>query len=181
MNIPKPNPEHIPSYYQTYTSKVEGNDLLQCLGQGEMTTYKLFAELPAAMADFRYSPNKWSVKEMLLHLIDSERVFLYRALRFSRLDPTPLPGFEQDDYVVPSGAGERSMDSLLEEYQTSRQSSLAFFASLTPKQWEFMGTASEVSMSAASIGFIICGHEIHHSKVLLERYVPLWNEANQSK
>ena len=174
MLIPKPDQTDVPDYYQGYTALVQGNDLLQCLREGQTHIPEQFRALPVAMADYRYATGKWSVKEVLLHLIDTERIMCYRALRFSRHDTTPLPGFEQDDYVPYSGASKRSMESLLEEYVLTRQCSMAFLASLTSNQWQFKGTASGVEFNAAMLGFIVCGHELHHLKVLRERYLGTW-------
>ena len=121
--------------------------------------------------EYRYDKGKWTIKEVIQHLMDAERIFAYRALRIARQDQTPLPGFEQNDYVQPSQANERSLDDLINEFKAIRASTVALFNSFTDKMLLAKGTASNSPVSVRAIGFIIMGHEIHHCQVIKERYL----------
>jgi uncharacterized damage-inducible protein DinB len=121
--------------------------------------------------DYQYAEGKWTIKEIIQHLIDSERVFSYRALRISRNDKTPLPGFDENDYVANSNGKERSLQSLLTEMAVVRQSTLSLFNSFSHEQLTKIGNASNREVSVRAIGFIIIGHQKHHQKVFSERYL----------
>ena len=121
--------------------------------------------------NYKYAKDKWSIKELLLHIIDTERVFAYRALRFAREDKTDLPGFEQDDYVITSDANTRSKASLLNEYNFQRASTIALFSSFNDSMLMKIGMAGGNPMSVRAIGFITSGHEVHHCNILRERYL----------
>ncbi|MFI8379704.1 DinB family protein [Leeuwenhoekiella sp. NPDC079379] len=120
---------------------------------------------------YAYDSRKWTVLESLLHVIDTERIFTYRALRIGRGDKTPLAGFEQDDYIKPSGANLRSMTSLIEEYNQVRSCTINLFKNLSAEALLEIGTASNSTLSARAAGFIICGHEIHHAYIIKTRYL----------
>jgi uncharacterized damage-inducible protein DinB len=121
--------------------------------------------------DYQYAEGKWTIKEIIQHLIDSERVFSYRALRISRNDKTPLPGFDENDYVSNSNGKERSLQSLLTEMAVVRQATLSLFNSFSQEQLTKIGIASNKEVSVRAIGFIIIGHQKHHQKVFSERYL----------
>jgi uncharacterized damage-inducible protein DinB len=121
--------------------------------------------------DYQYSEGKWTIKEIIQHLIDSERVFSYRALRISRNDNTPLPGFDENYYVANSNGKERSLQSLLTEMAVVRQSTLSLFNSFSEEQLTKIGIASNREVSVRAIGFIIIGHQKHHQKIFEERYL----------
>ena len=121
--------------------------------------------------DYRYAEGKWTIKDILQHLVDAERVFAYRALCFARNDKTELPGFEEDDYVIEANANKRSIQDLLTELLIVRQSSLALFKSFNDEQLMRIGTASNNPMSVRALGFIIIGHQNHHQRVFEERYL----------
>jgi hypothetical protein len=127
--------------------------------------------LTEEQAEYRYVPEKWSIKEMLGHLIDCERVFVYRAMSIARGEKQSLPGFDQDDYVKTGNFDQRSIESLRGEYETVRNASIAFFESLEPALWLETGLANEVNVSVRAIGYIVPGHEAHHLTVLRERYL----------
>jgi hypothetical protein len=121
--------------------------------------------------DFRYAEGKWTIKEIIQHVIDTERIFSYRALRISRNDKTPLPGFDENEYVINTDANNRHLQSLLTELSLVRQSTIALFKSFTPMQLERLGVASNNDISVRAIGFILIGHQKHHQKIFMERYL----------
>lgn len=159
------------SYYKGYINLVEDTSLLTALENGRKKFKDLIAVIPDSKLNFAYASGKWTTAEALVHIIDTERIFQYRAMRFSRLDATPLPGFEQDDYVPTSNANNRTRQSLLQEFLDVRASTISLFAYLTEEQLKFVGTASNSPMSTAAAGFVACGHQEHHSKIIIERYL----------
>jgi len=169
--IARPAPEEYLAYYGRYIEQVPDGDLLQALRDGVEETRSLLEPLPESRGDFRYAPDKWSIKEVVGHLIDTERVFTYRALRFARNDATPLPGFDQDTWVPYSGFAARSLRSLLDEMRAVRGSAVALFENLDDAAWNRIGTANDARMSVRAAAYVIAGHEIHHRKILRERYI----------
>ncbi|MFC4721940.1 DinB family protein [Geojedonia litorea] len=158
-------------YYGTYIDKTAGLDLKSGLKVGGKRTINFLKSISNEKLEYRYAKGKWTIKEIIQHLIDAERVFAYRALRIAREDQTPLPGFEQDDYVLPSKANNRSLDQLLNEYAAVRQATVTLFDSFSDEMLIQLGTASNSPISVRAIGFIIIGHEIHHCDVIKERYL----------
>lgn len=132
---------------------------------------KFVQNIPLDKFDYRYAEGKWTIKDIIQHLIDSERVFAYRALRFSRNDKTALPGFEENDYVDNTDANERSIQELLTELSAVRHSSLLFYKSLSEEQLKRIGTASTHQLSVRALGYVIIGHQKHHQNVFQERYL----------
>ena len=132
---------------------------------------KFIQNIPMDKFDYRYDEGKWTIKEIIQHLIDSERVYSYRALRISRNDSTPLPGFDENSFVENTNANDRSLQSLLTEMAVVRQSTLSLFASFSEAQFTRMGTASNHVISVRALGFIIIGHQEHHQKIFTERYL----------
>ena len=173
MNHPigRPKPEESNAYYHAYIGNVPGDDPLAQLKQGGRDTLQFLETLPESKWDYRYAPGKWTIKEMILHLIDAERVFAYRALRIGRNDPTPLPGFDQDIYVPNSQANERSGASLIKEFQHVRDTTVQLLKHFPQEAWDRMGTASDSPVSVRALAFIMAGHELHHIKILKERYL----------
>jgi len=127
--------------------------------------------IPLDKFDYRYAEGKWTIKDIIQHLIDSERIFTYRALRFSRNDRTALPGFDENNYVDNTNAGERSIQELLTDLSAVRHSSLLFYKSLSEEQLKRIGTASTHQLSVRALGFVVIGHQKHHQKVFEERYL----------
>lgn len=162
--------EHAP-YYAKYISLVEGEDILAVLHRTPPPVVALLSGMSEEKADYRYAPGKWSVKEVLGHLADAERIFAYRALRISRRDQTPLPGFEQDGYVAAGGFGQRSLARLLAEFSTVREATLALLESLDPEAWTRTGVASNHPVSVRAVAYMTAGHELHHAAILRERYL----------
>ena len=160
------------SFYETYVSKVKGSDILGILEAQRLQTAQLFAAHSERDGNFRYAPDKWTVKEVIGHLSDSERIFAYRALRIARGDQTPLSGFEQDDYVKTGGFGERSLADLAEEFAQVRSATVALLRPLTGEAWTRRGSANKNEVTVRALAYIIAGHELHHREILKERYFP---------
>ncbi len=167
----RPQPHEHGAYYNTYISKVERNDVLQVLEDAKISTVEFLKSIPAEKWDYRYAPGKWSVKEVIQHLLDAERIFAYRALRVARQDKTPLPGFDENLYTPASHASNRSPESLIGEFQAVREATLQLFGSLEEEALDEIGTASENPISALATAYILAGHEIHHLGILRERYL----------
>ncbi len=154
-------------YYQRYLERVPATGILATL---ETQLEETLRVARAIGADHRYAPGKWSVKEVLVHLADTERVMAYRALRMARGDTTPLPGFEQDDYIVPTDLAPRPLDDVAAELRAVRTATVALFRGLTDEALVRTGTASDVTFTPRGIAWIIVGHELHHRAILEERY-----------
>lgn len=158
-------------FYATYI-KVAGNgDLHEDLEISLHDFIRFVQDIPMDKFDYRYAQGKWTIKEIIQHIIDAERVFSYRALRISRNDKTPLPGFDENDFVENTNANDRHLQSLLTELSIVRQSTLALFKSFSEEQLKRIGIASNNEISVRAIGFIIIGHQNHHKKVFQERYL----------
>ena len=162
--------EYVP-YYDRYVSRVKGDEIVSILTAQLPDTLALLARFTAEQGAYRYAPGKWSVKEVLGHLIDSERVFCYRALRFARADQTPLPGFEQDDYVKNGPATEVALAALIEEFTHVRKGTISFFRNLLPGDWSRRGSANQSEVTVRGLAYIIAGHELHHWTILEEKYL----------
>lgn len=162
--------EHAP-YYGRYVGQVPDGDVLDILAREASVTVALLEPLDETKAGYRYAPGKWSIKEVMGHVIDVERVFAQRALHFARRDAAPLPSLEQDEWVEAGYFDRRSLASLLDEFSAVRASTVALFRGFDPAVWENRGVASGVEFTARSIPFIIAGHELHHRKVLEVRYL----------
>ncbi len=170
--LERPKADEFAPYYQTYIDAVAGEsapvlDLLESL---RTSTASLLECVTGSEADHRYEPGKWTVREVLGHMIDVERVFGIRCLAIARGDKANLPGFDQDDYVANGAFGKRSIGSLLEERDGLRRSHLALFRGFTDEAWLRTGTANDAPFSARAIPYIIAGHEVHHVQVLRDRY-----------
>jgi uncharacterized damage-inducible protein DinB len=167
----KPGPtEHAPEFSQ-YVALVADGDITQTLEQQIENSLSLLRSIPSHKANFRYAPEKWSVKELLGHLIDSERIFSYRVLCFARNDQTPLPGYEQNDYVHEADSDSRNLGDMMEEFATVRRATIQLFRSLNDTAWLRHGKANEIDVTVRALAFIIAGHELHHMGVLRTRYL----------
>lgn len=170
MKVARPEPGEYAAYYEKYISLVPGNDVTSALESQRVQTMQLFAARSEREGNFRYGPDKWTVKEVLGHINDTERIFTYRALRIARADKTPLPGFEQDSFVSNGRFNERSLGNLAEEFAFVRGASLALFRSFGQETWLRRGTASNYEVTVRAIAYMIAGHELHHRQILEERY-----------
>jgi hypothetical protein len=167
------SPSEYNPYFITYLSKVGEISLMQGLETGMLVTKAFFETLPEDKLEYRYAADKWTPKEILSHLIDSERMFCYRALCIARSENTNLPGFDENEFASNSRANERDMMNLVEEYVAVRLASIHFFKNLSAEVLARQGIANNHSMSVRAAGFIICGHEKHHREVITERYLSL--------
>jgi DinB superfamily len=172
MKNPRPAPGDYAPYAEQYILLVGGDDILATLTAQLKQTATLFSGRSERDGNFRYAPDKWSVKEVVGHVADTERIFAYRALRIARGDQTPLEGFEQEDYVRGARFGARKLSDLVEEYADVRQASLALFRSLGEEAWLRRGVASNNPVTVLALSYLIAGHELHHRKILDERYFP---------
>lgn len=161
----------VPKWYQNYVTEAGDGDIVDVLNHGCDSLIELLGSLTDDQALYRYAPEKWSIKDLIQHLTDSERVFIYRALRFARNDKTELSGFEQDDYVPEANADQRPLKSLLDEFANVRRSTSDFYRTLSEKELSRTGVSNGVEMSVEMLGYIIAGHTMHHINVLKERYL----------
>lgn len=171
MHTYKPQPGTYHPYYDSYIQLTDDVPPVLLLEQSLAQQLEFYRSIPEEHWDYRYAPGKWNIREILCHVTDTERIFAYRALAFSRGDETPLPGFDENAYADGSGASARNMNDLMEEYRAVRSASLALFRSFNADQWKKTGTANESISGTLPIAFIIAGHEIHHSRVIRERYL----------
>ncbi len=162
--------EYVP-YYGRYISLVSGGDVVSILSVQLPETLAMLSALDEKEAEYRYEPGKWSVKEVVGHMVDTERIMSYRALRIARNDKTPIEGFEQDDYVRDGGFESRKLSALLEEFRQVRGATLCLFRGLEPEAWSRRGTANNDEISVRALAYIIAGHELHHRKILREKYL----------
>jgi hypothetical protein len=169
--IPRPEPGEFAPYYTRYIEAVPDGDLLLLLEEGAEEVLNLLRAFGEERAGHRYAPGKWSVKEVVGHVADTERVFAYRALRFARGDATPLPGFEQDAYVMAAGFDRRSLADLAEEFADVRKATLKLLAGFDAPALMRSGVASGHPLTTRAAAWIIAGHEQHHAQVLRERYL----------
>ena len=167
------NPEEYNPYYKSYIDLATNENIVESLKQNLDLVVAFYSNIPKDKLDYVYAVGKWTIKDILLHIIDTERIFTYRALRIARKDRTPLPGFEQDDYVISANVNSRTLESILEEYKSVRQASIALFSSFDSESLKQIGEASGSPISVRAIGYIITGHENHHNQVIKERYLNL--------
>jgi hypothetical protein len=164
-------PQTADPYWQRYISLVETPDICRAIEHQGQETVALLTGIGEERAGFRYAPDKWSIKEMAGHLIDSERIFAYRALRIARGDRTPLAGFEQDDYVRSAGSDACTLTGLIEEFQAVRRSTTLLFRHLPGEAWSRSGVANGSEITVLALAWIIAGHELHHRSILRDRYL----------
>lgn len=158
-------------FYQTYIMALGNVELIEELKSGKEVLLSLFEEIPEEKLNYAYAEGKWSLAEALVHMIDTERIFQYRALCIARNDKTSLPGFDQDTYVPFSNAANRSKIDLMEEYKAVRDSTISLFKSFDEEAIKIVGVASGSKMSVRALGFITSGHQAHHVRILRERYL----------
>ncbi len=165
-------PEEFAGHFATYINQVSSEyTLIEELEISVHRFIKFVQHIPMDKFDYRYAEGKWIIKDIIQHLIDAERIFGYRALRFARNDKTELPGFEENDYVDYANANKRSIQDLLSELAVVRQATLSLFKSFSNEELVRIGIASNKPMSVRALGFIIIGHQNHHQRVFEERYL----------
>ena len=173
-SIEKPKAGEFPAYAIMYIRLLPEDGLvLKHLYDNFIAIKALILSLPDEKLNYRYAENKWTIKEILVHIIDDERIYAYRALCFARNDKTELPGFEQDDYALYSEANERSIENILEEYKAVRNSTIALFNGLPEKSLLRRGTANNNKATVRALAYHIAGHELHHINIIKEKYLQL--------
>lgn len=158
-------------YQATYINQIQADTIPEVVSTYSPIAEAFYNSLPEEKGDYAYAADKWTIKDVLQHVIDTERIFAYRLLRIARGDKSPLPGFEQDDYYITAQASRRSMTSLKEEFTAVRKSTDLLLASLTDEDFERTGTTSGFAASANAIGYLVFGHLMHHKQILEERYL----------
>jgi DinB superfamily len=167
----RPNKTEYAAYYETYVSLVEESDILSAMRNQADELREIFSQMSDEKGLYRYAEGKWSIKELLGHLIDGERIFAYRALRFARADKTELPGFDQDPYIENANFDAVKLQDLLDEMLFLRKANTLFFNNLDEESWNRTGVASENEISVRALAYILVGHIRHHVKILKERYL----------
>lgn len=167
----RPDTTEYASYYEKYVSLVPTGDVITQLEKQLEETLSLIRGLSESQAAHRYAADKWSIKEVIGHIIDSERIFAYRVLRFARNDSQALPGFEQDDFMKHSNFDSRQMSDLAEELELVRRANILMLKSFDEEAWNRRGTASNAEVSVRALAYIIAGHELHHINVVKSRYL----------
>jgi len=172
FTIARPQPGEYAPYYEKYISLITSTDILGMLEEQRKQSLLLLSGLSEDDGNFRYAPDKWTVKEVWGHVCDAERVFAYRALRISRGDKTPLAGFEQDDFVKNAPFGARPMCDLIEDYIAVRRATVSMFRILDEAAWTRRGIASNNEVTVRALAYMIAGHEVHHRRILESKYFP---------
>lgn len=161
----------VPEWYNGYVKALGDKEFLAVLKDQFKTTAAIFHNIPAHKWDFAYAPGKWTIKQLIIHMIDAERIFAYRALRFGRNDSTELAGFEEDEYAANCMSELRSPESIINEYLAVRASTLALFESFNDEVMMRKGIANGKEFSVGLLGVVIAGHQMHHMSILKERYL----------
>lgn len=167
----KPPDEILTAYQKSYVDKVPAGNLPDILRLNGEKTLELLRNLTETERKYIYADGKWSIAQILVHIIDTERIFAYRALRIARGDKTPLPAFEENDYAKNSNANERDFEEILEEYDCVRKATVSLLKSFTNEMLQNIGVSSNMNVTVNAIIYMLAGHEIHHVKVLKERYL----------
>lgn len=160
-----------PPYFATYINLVSADDCIEGMEDGLNNFVAFIENISTEKYNYKYQEDKWTIKDIVRHIIDTERIFVYRALRFARFDKTPLHGFEENDFASAINTSATAMDDLLQEFILLRKSTIKLFESFTEEMLSSKGIASGKEMSVLAIGFIISGHVIHHQNVIKDRYL----------
>ena len=169
--MPKPLPSDYPTYFQKYVDQVPEEDLAAAFSNQLPVIKDFLNAITEEKSMYAYAPGKWTIKEVLQHMIDTERIFNYRALCFSRKEAASLPGFDENDYAANSNANTRNWKDMIEEFVTLRQSTQHMFKSFTDEMLATSGISNNNPATVNSVGFITLGHFYHHKKVMEERYL----------
>ncbi|HEX3102052.1 MAG TPA: DinB family protein [Pyrinomonadaceae bacterium] len=167
----RPETNEFAPYYNNYVSLVEGDNVIPVLDAQSAELRAVFSTVPEEKGTFAYADGKWTIKELLSHLIDGERIFAYRILRISRGDKTPIEGFEQDGYIETSNANNRTFAELLKEFDLQREGNLLMLKNISDEGSQRMGTASDKPVSVRALAYIMAGHVRHHVDILKSRYL----------
>ena len=170
LAIARPEAGEYAPYYSRYVSLVDGENILSTLDRQRHDTMMMLSGRSEQDGDYRYAPGKWTAKEVLGHVCDTERVFAYRALRISRADSTPMEGFEQDDYIRNGPFASLPLPEIIDDYIAVRRATLTLLRNLDEPAWNRRGTANKNEVTVRALAYLIAGHELHHRKVLEEKY-----------
>ena len=171
MKISHPAKEEYPEYFGRYIAKVTDDDLLKFLKSSHQKTQNFIKKLKREQLNYRYAPGKWTIKEIMSHMCDGERVFAYRAMCFARMDKTNLPSFDENSYAEHSNAQLRNISDIMKEFSAVRQATIELFRSLDAEALAQIGTANQKQISVKALGYVIAGHEVHHMQVIHEKYL----------
>jgi DinB superfamily len=166
----RPNKNDYAPYYEGYINLVEGNDIFKILVSQSIKTQEVLNSFPKAMGDFTYQPGKWTVKQVIGHLIDTERVMAYRAMCIARDEKQSLPGFDQDDYVKAGNFNKRDLFDLVYDFRLLRESNMLLAKGLDKEVFSKRGVANNNEVTVLALFYIIAGHEKHHMNILVDRY-----------
>lgn len=181
-NFPRPPKGTYPPYYDQYFALVGSDILIDELNQSHFETQSIILSFENKFGDFKYAEGKWSIKQVLMHVSDTERVLQYRMMCIARGEKTSLPGFDENAYVANAFCEDRSLDEILEELNTVRHATITLLGGLNKNVWLNEGLANNNKVNVAAIAYMICGHEIHHRNVITDRYVSaLLNELKLLK
>lgn len=169
--ISKPSISDVPAYFGSYYQLVDGKDLIGELHSSRDLTVKLFQSISTEKGKHAYAEGKWTIEEVFRHIIDCERIYAYRALRFSRFDDVELPGFDENAYISKMYYHQSDIQNLIREYSSLRDSNIQLFESMNDKMLDFKGCANGIKMNARALGFMIVGHNLHHCNIIKERYL----------
>jgi uncharacterized damage-inducible protein DinB len=167
----RPHNNEYPSYFSVYINMVPEGDLLEILEEQRQALLELFASITEEQSEFRYGPGKWSMKEVLGHIMDTERIMAYRLLCVSRGEQATLPGFDETQYVQGAAFGRRSLSSLVREFDALRTSTILLMEGTPEEAWTREGNANNSTVTARALAYIAAGHERHHTRILKERYL----------
>jgi hypothetical protein len=168
--IGRPEAGEYAPYYDRYISLIQGENILEILDEQRRQFVLMMSGRSEDDGNFRYAPGKWTVKELIGHINDTERIFTYRALRIARGDQTPIEGFEQDDYVRNADFNARSLEEMVEDYIAIRRATLSLLRNLQPEAWTRKGIANNNEVTVRAIAYTLAGHDLHHRRILEERY-----------
>ncbi len=169
--MPRPTTHDYALYYHNYVKNVPEDDVRNAFLQQSLILDSFLTSIPESKADYAYAEGKWTVKELLQHMIDTERIFAHRALWFARQSPAPLSGFDENEYAAVADVSKRSLASLADEMRAVRKSSEFLFNSFTDKDLNTSGTANTHAITVNALGFVTLGHFLHHKRILEERYL----------
>jgi hypothetical protein len=161
----------VPDFYKTYINALQENNLQEALANNTRRFRKLLKQIPHKKINYAYAEGKWTIKELLQHIIDAERVFIYRALTFARRDAAPLPGFDENNWAITAKAPKRKWNELVDEFKALRTANELFLNSLDDDQLMQTGSANNNSISVAGLAFVCAGHVAHHMRIIRERYL----------
>ncbi|HET9307390.1 MAG TPA: DinB family protein [Candidatus Sulfotelmatobacter sp.] len=173
LSVARPEPGEYAPYYDRYISLIPGTEILATLESQRRQMMLLLSGRDEADGDFRYAPEKWSAKQVLGHVCDTERIFAYRALRIARGDRTPIEGFEQDDYVRNGPFLQLPISEIIDDYIAVRRATLTLLRNFDEPAWSRRGIANKNEVSVRALAYIIAGHELHHRRILEEKYFSL--------